>query len=256
MQNQNNRIQPVCSIILPVYNSEPYLNRTIASVLQQTMQNFELIAIDDCSTDNSLQTLCQWAEKDNRIQVVRNNKNQGVARVRNRGVAMAKGQYIAFLDSDDGWYSDKLQQQIAWMEQQNCDFCCTSYTMIDNVDRPIKTRWLEQQEICIEDLLKENYIIVSSTVIRSEIAKQYAMNDSYAHEDYVYWLELLQHGVKGCVLSQCLTEYRVIKTSRSGNKAKAAKGRWDVYRRYLGYGVLRSGWYFVQYAVNGLKKYL
>lgn len=247
--------QPVCSIILPVYNSEQYLDHTIASVLQQTMPDFELLAIDDCSTDSSLQLIQRWAEKDNRIRVIQNEKNQGVASVRNWGIQLAGGQYIAFLDSDDNWHSDKLQAQISWMKEQDCDFSCTAYEMVDDADQYIKTRMINHQKISLEDLLKENYICCSSSMIRSDVAKQHHMDGSYAHEDYVYWLELLQSGANGCVLNQCLTDYRVIQTSRSANKRKAAQGRWDVYRRYLGYGVLRSGWYFVQYALHGLKKY-
>ncbi|MBR5318655.1 MAG: glycosyltransferase family 2 protein [Peptococcaceae bacterium] len=247
--------QPVCSIILPVYNSERYLNRTITSVLQQTMPDFELLAIDDCSTDNSLQMLYRWAEKDSRIQVIRNQKNQGVADTRNRGIHLAQGQHIAFLDSDDGWHNDKLHQQIAWMEQQQCDFSCTAYEMVNDDGQHIKTRMMRHQKIMMEDLLKENYICCSSAVIRSEVARAHTMDGTYNHEDYVYWLELLQSGAKGCVLNQCLTRYRLAQTGRSANKWKAAQGRWEVYRRYLGYGMLRSGWYFVQYAVNGWKKY-
>lgn len=247
--------QPVCSIILPVYNSERYLNRTITSVLQQTMPDFELLAIDDCSTDNSLQLLKRWAEKDSRIQVIACEKNQGVASVRNLGIQLAQGKYIAFLDSDDGWHNDKLQKQIAWMEEQNCDFSCTAYEMMDDEGRYIKTRMMNHQMITQEDLLKENYICCSSVMICSEVAKAHKMDGSYAHEDYVYWLGLLQSGAKGCVLNQCLTRYRLAQTGRSADKGKAAQGRWDVYRRYLGYGVLKSGWYFLQYAINGLKKY-
>lgn len=255
MDDKKNKAQPVCSIILPVYNSQKYLNRTANSVLQQTMPDFELIAIDDCSTDRSLKMLQQWAEKDKRIQVFQNETNQGVANTRNRGIQLAKGKYIAFLDSDDSWHNEKLMRQIAMMEQKNCDFTCTAYYMVNDVGQRIKTRMLESQYILMKDLLKENYIILSTVMIRSEVAKQYSMDGSYAHEDYVYWLELLQNGVRGCVLNQCLTSYRLAQKSRSSNKKKAAQGRWDVYRRYLGYNVLRSGWYFIHYAINGLKKY-
>jgi len=107
----------------------------------------------------------------------------------------------------------------------------------------------------MEDLLKENYICCSSVMLRSQLAKQHRMNGSYAHEDYVYWLELLQSGAQGGVLNQCLTNYRLAQTSRSANKLQAARGRWQIYRKYLGYSIARSSWYFVQYAVNGWKKY-
>ncbi len=245
----------ICTIILPVYNSQRYLNRTISSVLQQTLEDFELLAIDDGSADGSVALLQRWAQKDSRVHVICNPVNQGVAAVRNQGIALAQGQYIAFLDSDDTWHSNKLEQQVALLEQTNCDFCCTAYAMITEDGRRMKNRMIAQQQILLPDLLKENYICCSSVLLRSAVAKQYLMDGSYAHEDYVYWLTLLQAGAKGCVLNKCLTGYRLAQTSRSANKLKAAQGRWQVYRRYLGYGVCKSGWYFVQYAVNGWKKY-
>lgn len=247
--------QTTCTVILPVYNSERYLNRTITSVLQQTMDDFELLAIDDCSTDGSVQLLQRWAQKDRRIQLICNKTNQGVAAVRNQGLALAQGQYIAFLDSDDLWHSTKLEQQICHLVQAGCDFSCTAYMIVNDEGQRVKNRFIQQQQIILEDLLRENYICCSSVLLRSELAKQHRMNGSYAHEDYVYWLQLLQAGARGCVLNQCLTSYRLAQTSRSANKLKAAYGRWQVYRRYLGYGVCKSGWYFAQYAINGWKKY-
>ncbi len=244
-----------CTVILPVYNSAKYLNRTIQSVLQQTMVDFELIAIDDCSTDNSVALLQSWAEKDHRIRVICNETNQGVANVRNKGIALAKGKYIAFIDSDDTWNNNKLELQIKQLEQTHSDFCCTAYVMVNDDGQRIKNRMIAQSEILLEDLLKENYICCSSVLLRNEVAKEHTMDGSYAHEDYVYWLELLQSGAKGCVVNKCLVNYRLAQTSRSANKLKAAQGRWQVYRRYLGYGIIQSARYFVQYAVNGVKKY-
>ena len=88
------------------------------------------------------------------------------------------------------------------------DFCCTAYSMVDEEGTHVKNRMLSHQEIRLEDLLKENYICCSSVMLRSQLAKEHAMNGSYAHEDYVYWLELLQSGAQGGVLNQCLTNYR------------------------------------------------
>lgn len=251
----NNNKKQICSVILPVYNSERYLNRTITSVLQQTMPHFELLAIDDGSTDHSAALLKRWAEKDERIQVICNPRNQGVAAARNQGIAAAQGLFIAFLDSDDTWNSNKLEQQIALMEQTNCDFCCTAYVMVDDEGKRLKNRMISAKEILLEDLLKENYICCSSVMLRHNLAKQHTMEGNYAHEDYVYWLKLLKASAKGCVLNQCLTNYRLAQTSRSANKAKAALGRWQIYRNYLGYGICKAGWYFVHYAINGWKKY-
>lgn len=246
---------PQVSIILPVYNSERYLYRTISSILQQSMQDFELIAIDDCSTDNSAQLLLSYAKDDSRIHVITNSKNIGVAEVRNKGIALAQGQYICFIDSDDTWQNDKLEQQLAFMRQNNSDFSCTAYAMIDDEGHFIINRMIAKQQILLEDLLKENYICCSTAMIKTEVIKQHKMNGNYAHEDYVFWLALLQNGAKGMVLDEVLTRYRLVQTGRSANKAKAAQGRWVVYRQYMHFGILKSAWYFVQYAINGIRKY-
>lgn len=243
------------SIILPVYNSEPYLNDTLASVVQQTETDFEVLAIDDCSTDKSVQILQQWAQRDNRIRVIPSSINIGVAAVRNRGIQLAKGDYIAFLDSDDIWKPYKLEKQLQLLEQTGKDFCCTAYNMVDNTGRYLKTRYINRTWILFQDLLKENYIILSTVLTCTEVAKQHIMNGTYAHEDYVYWLELLQSGAEGIVLDEVLAEYRLAQSGRSANKLQAAKGRWQIYRQYLGYSVPKTLWYFVQYVVNGVKKY-
>ena len=247
---------PQVSIILPVYNSERYLNRTITSILQQTMTDFELIAINDCSTDHSLQHLQEWAQRDSRIQVVTNTQNLGVADTRNKGIALAKGVYICFIDSDDTWHNDKLERQLAFMQQTDSDFSCTAYAMVDDEGKFIKNRMIDKQQIVLEDLLKENYICCSTAMLKAEIAKQHKMNGYYAHEDYVYWLELLQSGAKGHVQNQLLTRYRLAQTGRSANKGKAAQGRWQIYREYMAYNLVKSAWYFMHYAINGIKKYV
>ena len=155
------------SIILPIYNSERYLNRTITSILQQTMTDFELIAIDDSSTDHSLQHLQEWAQRDNRIQVVANTQNMGVADTRNKGIALAKGEYMCFIDSDDTWNSDKLAHQLEWMQRTDSDFSCTEYNMIDDKGAFIKHRTIHTQAIQYDDLLKENYITCSTVMIKA-----------------------------------------------------------------------------------------
>ena len=247
---------PQVSIILPVYNGERYINRTITSILQQTMPNFELIVIDDCSTDKSLQHLQEWAQRDSRIQVVANTQNIGVADTRNKGITMAKGEYICFIDSDDTWHSDKLEHQLNFMKQSCCDFSCTAYAMVDDEGKFMKNRFINKQLIVLEDLLKENYICCSTVMLKAELTKQYSMNGSYAHEDYVYWLDLLQNGVNGMVLDETLVQYRVAQSGRSADKGKAAQGRWQIYRKHLHYGVVKSARYFMHYAINGIKKYL
>src|SRR5574343_33824 len=115
------------SIITPTYNSENYITRAISSTLEQTYSNFEHIIIDDCSTDNTWTILCEFSKKDSRIKILRNEKNLGASEARNNGIKIAKGNFIAFLDSDDAWLQNKLEKQIYFMLEKDILFCFSSF---------------------------------------------------------------------------------------------------------------------------------
>lgn len=117
------------SIIMPSYNTAPYISETIQSVLNQTYQNWELIVVDDCSTDNTDQVVAYI--KDERIKYLKNEKNSGAAISRNRALRESKGRWIAFLDSDDLWMTEKLEKQIAFMESNGYSFSYTNYEEMD-----------------------------------------------------------------------------------------------------------------------------
>lgn len=112
-------MEPLVSIITPVYNAQDYLEETILSVLNQTYYNWELLLIDDCSIDNSYKIIEKYLKKDRRIKYLKNDKNSGPAITRNKGIEEAKGEYIAFLDSDDLWYENKLEKQINFMKEKS-----------------------------------------------------------------------------------------------------------------------------------------
>jgi teichuronic acid biosynthesis glycosyltransferase TuaG len=125
--------KPLISVITPCYNSARYIAKTIESVLAQTYQNWEMIIVDDCSTDNSYQTAIAFAEKDKRIRVYRQEQNSGAALARNKAILESRGKYVAFLDSDDLWLPEKLEKQLRFMQKNNSDFSFTEYEhMIDN----------------------------------------------------------------------------------------------------------------------------
>ena len=119
------------SIITPNYNCGDYISETIESVLLQTYSNWELIIVDDCSSDDSYKIALDYAKKDSRIKVIRNETNLGTAISRNKALDIAKGDYIAFLDSDDLWEKDKLELQLNFMQENNCDFSFSQYDLID-----------------------------------------------------------------------------------------------------------------------------
>lgn len=123
------------SIIMPTYNCARFIRESIDSVLAQTYTNWELIIVDDSSTDNTAEMIANF--NDPRIHYLRNEQNEGAALTRNKALRAVKGRYIAFLDSDDLWHPDKLERQIAFMEQNGYAFTYHEYTEIDESSNPI-----------------------------------------------------------------------------------------------------------------------
>ena len=121
------------SIVVPVYNAAPYIENTVQMVLQQTYQDFELILVDDCSTDNSVALLEELLEqrKDVRLRLVKKERNQGAAAARNTGLDMASGRYIAFLDADDVWLPHRLEAGLRFMEEKKAGFVFSAYEFGD-----------------------------------------------------------------------------------------------------------------------------
>lgn len=126
------------SIITPSYNSEKYISNTIESVITQTYQNWEMIIVDDCSTDSSCDIAEKYTQKDSRIKLIKLNKNSGPAKARNRAIKEAKGRYISFLDSDDIWYHRKLEKQVYFMKENDLAVTCSSYYIVDAKGKKIK----------------------------------------------------------------------------------------------------------------------
>lgn len=245
----------LCSVVIPVYNCFETLGQTIQSVLNQSYNNLEILVINDQSTDRSLDIVKNFAEKDKRIHIIENRKNLGVAQSRNKGFENIKGEYVALLDGDDIWESKKLEQQIAALQNTNCDFCYSSYSYINGAGKEVGHPHIIPDSCTYEDLLKENFICCSSVVLRSELTQKYKMTSEFFHEDFVYWLELLKSGYSGIGCSQVLVKYRVSQKGRSYNKLSAAKNRWLIYRKYCKLDILSSLYYFSHYAFNGFNKY-
>lgn len=245
---------PLVSIIMPVYNSEKYIKDSISSALQQSYENYELIIVDDCSTDMSRNIINTFQNKDKRITCIFLSENKGVAHARNQGIQAAKGKYIAFMDSDDLWDADKLKTQVEIMEDSNADLSYTSYMMIDE-QGIIFSKKNVPQTVDFTDLLKENFICLSSILVKSCVAKKHFMKREYFHEDYIFLLDLLKENCFFKGIEKNLVYYRVSRLGRSMNKKNAAKFRWKIYRDYLGMNWLISSYYFFYYFINGIRKY-
>lgn len=245
----------LCSIVIPMFNCAGTIRQTIQSAQNQTYGNLEILAVDDRSSDNTLEAAEKLAEADPRIRIIRNETNLGVAESRNRGFEQAKGDYVALLDGDDIWEPDKLKEQIALLQKSSCDFCYTSYSYLNDSGDEIGLPRIVPDMCTYPDLLKENFICCSSVVLRSELTQKHKMTKDFFHEDFVYWLELLKSGCSAIGYGRVMVKYRVSPKGRSSNKRNAAKNRWQIYRKYCKMSMAKSFWYFSCYAVRGLKKY-
>lgn len=246
---------PAVSVVMPVYNTAAFLEQAVNSVRAQTCPDWELILIDDGSTDESAAIAAEFSRVDPRIRLIRNEKNIGVAETRNRGIREARGDWIALLDSDDCWAPEKLEKQLALTEETGADILYCSYAMIRDDGEIFGRPFLVPDSTSLEEMLVSSVISCSTAVIRRERLLEHPFGSSFRHEDLVLWLELLDSGCRACGCREVLAYYRVMERSRSGNKARSALGRWRVFRDYLHLPFLASFRYFIRYALTALKKY-
>lgn len=252
--NVRERIKGLCSVIMPIYNCEAYVGESIKSVLNQDYRDLELLIVDDCSTDASIDIARRFAMSDQRVMVYRLEHNSGCAAARNFGLKYAQGEYIAFIDGDDVWYPTKLAEQVATLASSSKDMAYTGYRMVTEVDESIKERAVPV-DIDVSALLKENFVIFSTTLFKAEKLQGMEFSSAWFHEDYVFLLEFFKQSNKGIGINKVLVDYRVHAKGRSYNKFNAAKNRWIIYRKFLELGILESLYYFMQYAFNGIVKY-
>lgn len=242
------------SIIMAAYNAEKTIEQAISSVLNQTYPNFELLVVNDCSKDGTVELVRNIAAKDSRVRFISNVKNSGVSYTRKRGLEEAKGSWIAILDSDDAWAPEKLEKQIALQKRMNANLLFTGSAFMDSDGHSIDWYLHAPAEVTYRQLLKQNVLSNSSALVRKELyAKHYAIGDGM-HEDFAIWLSILKEGKKAYGVDEPLLIYRIAKSSKSGNKVKAAKMNWNTYR-YVGLNPLEAFYYECWYVVKGLLKY-
>ena len=242
------------SVVMPSYNCELYIEKAIRSVMAQTHQNLELLVIDDGSTDGSCSIVEELAACDPRVKLFKNATNMGTARTRNRGLELSRGDFVAFLDSDDTWHPEKLQVQISQIIQSGAEVSYTAYNIIDEHDK-IKSVYNVPASIVYEELLKENMIGCSTVLIKRSAVDKFRFRTDFYHEDYCLWLELTRKGHKFVGSTEPLVDWRVLSTSRSFRKGNSAKNRFRIYRDYLNLSFAKSFYLICCYAVRGIKKY-
>lgn len=245
---------PKVSVIMPAYNAEKYIAEAISSVVLQTFKDWELIVIDDCSSDRTAEVAGSYAAADPRIRIYRNERNIGVAETRNRGFAAARGRWAALLDSDDLWHDDKLEKQLAVAELTGADIIYCSYSLIDAGGNKISD-FIVPAETSYSDMLRENVLSCSTVLLSKAIFSEYRFTTDYYHEDYTLWLKLLKAGYSAAACCGVLVDYRVTRNSRSGDKLRSAKHRWIIYRKAEKLSFSKSVRLFAGYARRGIAKH-
>lgn len=229
------------SIIMPNYNSGKYITETIQSVLAQTYQNWELLFVDDCSTDNSLEIVSAY--KDKRIRIFQNECNSGAATSRNKALREAKGKWIAFLDSDDVWENDKLEKQLNYMVVNNYDFTYTRYVRIDDESNPMGVEITGPREIGKHEMFRYNYLGCLTVIYNSEKTGVIQIEPSLKNRnDYAIWLKVCKF-CECYLLDERLAKYRVRKKSLSHDGLKKKiQGQYYLYRCGENMCVLMAVW--------------
>ena len=246
------------SVITPCYNSEKYILKTIESVINQTYQNWEMIIVDDCSQDKSVQIIKDCLNKDDRIKLIQLNLNKGAGYCRNSAIKEAKGQYYAFLDSDDLWFKDKLEKQINFMKNNNIAFCYSAYNFIDDNGILLNTSpFFSKSKVCYHDLLKTNHIGCLTVIYDiSKISdKKLYMSEIRSRQDLSLWLDILKIIDFGYGLNEVLASYRIRKKSVSSNKIKAIYYQWILYRNIQKFSFSKSIYFLIFYLYFGAIKY-
>lgn len=239
------------SIITPSYNSERFITQTIESVRSQTVKDWELIIIDDCSKDNTLEVISQWCKKDNRIHLIQLNENSGAAIARNRGIEAAKGRFIAFLDSDDKWLPNKLEKQLQFMQKNNYHFTYTAYNKV-TPDGTILGEMGVPKKLKYSDLLKKCEIgCLTAMYDTARLGKVY-MPLIRKRQDLGLWLKILKKTKYAYGLNEVLASYTVRNDSISSNKRQAASYTWQIYRSVENLPLPKALYYFSHYAINGV----
>ena len=242
------------SIIMPAYNCSKFIKESIQSVQQQTYIDWELIIVNDCSTDNTAEIIDNLAKHDTRILRLKNEKNLGAAASRNIAVQVSTGKYIAFLDSDDIWVGTKLEQQIKFMEDSDFSFTCTSYDKINERGENLG-RVVQALNLNYEGLLKR--CPGNSTVIyNAEALGKFTIPSIQKRNDYVMWLQVIKKANELHGLNIVLGSHRIGMNSLSSNKISLLKYHWIIYRKIENLTVLRSMYLVWFWIAKGVLKWI
>ncbi len=248
-------INDLVSIITPTYNNSEFIKQTIESVQKQTYKNWEMIVVDDCSTDRTPELIKKISQKDDRIKYIKLKKNSGAAIARNRALRESRGRFIAYLDADDLWKKNKIQNQIDFMLSHNYAFVCSNYEKID-INNKILKQVKIPKEINYKFFLRNTIIQTVGVMIDTKKTGKELLNmpDVYGKEDAATWCQLLKSGFNCYGVPEFLSYYRVVPKSLSSNKIKSIKRTWFLYRKVERLSFMNACFCFFGYAINAVRK--
>lgn len=248
--------QPLVSVIMPCYNMEKFIAYTIQSVQGQTYPHWELLIVDDASTDKTAEIVKNIQNQDDRIHFIIKSKHSGIADTRNQCLNMAKGRFLAFLDADDLWHPGKLEQQLQFMTERNIGFSYSSYDCVDEAGKSLEKIVKATGNLNYEAYLRNTIIGCSTIMIDKTIVGEVIVPNFRTSEDTATWLNILKKGFLAYAIDQPLTSYRIRQHSASSNKLKASTDLWRVYRQNEKLPLFKALVCFSSYAFNAIKKRL
>ena len=247
---------PIMTVIMPAYNAEAFIAKSIDSILAQTVEDWELIIIDDGSTDRTLEIVDEYEQRHRRIRVLRSTTNRGVALARNSALERARGDYIGFIDSDDIWYPNKTAKQISKISASNADICYGGYRRImdgaaQGPTAPVPVR------LTYEMMLRRCLVSCQTLIVRRSTCGTVRFPDLKLSEDQGYILSLLRTASRTTArLNEPLVDVRIRRGSLSANKFAAALYSWKLLREVERISILKCLWVFVYYALSSGASYV
>lgn len=241
------------SVIMPLYNNEDYIERAILSVINQTYENWEILIINDKSVDSSKEIATKYSDIYSNIKLINLKINNGVANARNIGINNARGEYLAFLDSDDEWLPEKLEKQISFMNKNDYNFTCTYYGKIDSESSVLPTVIKPKYSLNYNQILKNN-IGNSTAIINVKKLGKFTVPLIKKRNDYALWLKVIKKAKKVHTLEEVLSYHRLHSNTLSSKKLDLIKYHYLVYRDYEKLSIVKTISLIIYWSVKTIYK--
>ena len=246
-------MEDIISIIIPVHNAGAFIEETVESVLAQSVGNWELILVENGSTDDSVEKLNRLSELDSRIKVIDLHESASAARARNAGIDASSGRYIAFLDADDLWRIEKLEKELNFLKSKNAAFVFTGYEFGDDEAKPTGKIVKVPESINHTQAMKNTTIFTSTVMFDTKLVDKEELHmPEIKSEDTALWWKVLRKGYLAYGLDENLVIYRRPSKSLSSNKFEAIRRIWYLYRKWEQLSFIKSAWYFMHWAARAV----